>query len=126
MDLTDPPDPTDPSLTTLVRVESARLSPASLKYPETTDEVSTRLLNRVKHWCKRHGYGLAGHRSDLIHDSATDITTVTVEGYCRPLTSGEWPSIHQAIRQDQADREALRRAENARDAPRLPRSPDPF
>jgi hypothetical protein len=120
--LTDPADPLD----TLIRCESQVLSRASAERPEVVAKAVDLLLRRIKRWATHNGYLLAGHRTYTVENAATMSVILTVESYLRPRTDGEWPSIHLAIRQDKADREALSRAERARDAPRLPRSPDPF
>ena len=113
--LTDPADPADfdPKLATVVRVETYRITREIARETALVDAAVIRLRERIKRWCTRNGYWLIGYRQEAVPelDLATGVILLTVEGYCRELTDGEWPAIHQAIREDQADRELLRDAE---------------
>jgi hypothetical protein len=119
--LTDPAD-FDPKTATVVRVETYRITREIARETALVDAAVIRLRERIKRWCKRNGYWLIGYRQEAVPepDLATAVVLLTVEGYCRELTDGEWPSIHAAIRQDQADRDALR----ASQGPGGPRRPD--
>ena len=112
MALTDPAD-FDPKLATVVRVETYRITREIARETALVDAAVIRLRERIKRWCKRNGYWLIGYRQEATAEPglATAVVILTVEGYCRELTDGEWPSIHQAIREDRADLEALRDAE---------------
>jgi len=118
--LTDPAD-FDPKLATVVRVETYRITREIARETALVDAAVIRLRERITRWAKRNGYWLIGYRQEATADPSTfGVFIVTVEGFCRELTDGEWPSIHAAIRQDQADREALR----ASQGPGGPRRPD--
>jgi hypothetical protein len=109
---TDPPD-FDPKTATVVRVETYRITREIARETALVDAAVIRLRERIKRWCTRNGYWLIGYRQEATAEPglATAAVILTVEGYCRELTTGEWPAIHQAIREDRADLEALRDAE---------------
>jgi hypothetical protein len=90
---------------TLIRCETVTLSEVTATYQDLVDESVKDLLQRIKRWARRNGYWLAGSSTHIIRHGASFGVVLTVEGYLRPRTDGEWPSIHLAVREDQ---EALR------------------
>jgi hypothetical protein len=86
---------------TLIRCETAILSPTATEYPDVLDHAGKDLLQRIKRWAKRNGYYVAGHNSFTIHDGSTFTVMLTVEGYLRPRYDGEWASIWRAFQEDQ-------------------------
>jgi hypothetical protein len=73
--------------------------------PEVVDKVRERLSYAAEHWCETHGYLATGATWETVpaDEFSTVIFRLTAE--IAPRTDGEWPAIHEAIRQDQLDRE---------------------
>jgi hypothetical protein len=104
----------------LRRTAQTRLSPAGAALPEAIDHARERLSRDMVRWLDTHGYVVTGDATweTELEDEAIGarmglIIRLTIE--MAPRTDGEWPAIHQAIAEDEADRVAAESASTSVD-----------
>jgi hypothetical protein len=86
---------------TLLRTATRRLSPADLADEATMAAARCLLLDELDDWANRCGYTRSETRETVTHDG------LALTGMMSPRTDGQWPQIHQAIREDEMDRHRM-------------------
>jgi hypothetical protein len=99
----------------LVRTETVVLSPVALREPKIVDRAREDLVARLQRWCDQTGREVwqVSWSTDPPIDGSM-LSALRLEAATVHRTDGEWPALHRAMAEDEADREAARRerAEN--------------
>jgi hypothetical protein len=100
----------------VIRTETVVLSPVAMRRPEIVDRARDDLLARLQVWVDRAGrevVEVTWSTDPPIDGSA--LSSLRLEAMTIERTDGEWPAIHQARREDEADRAAAQEAKTAVD-----------
>jgi len=94
----------------VVRTETTVLTIVSSTYPDVVDRAREVLVARLQTWADRTGHEVYQVSWDTPppteEETAAHLVTMRLQAQALERTDGEWPSIHQARREDEADRAA--------------------
>ena len=93
----------------VIRTETVVLSPAALRDPVVVERAREQLVARLQLWVDRAGRQVVEvtWSTDPPIDGTT-LSSLRLEAMTIERTDGEWPALHQARREDEADRAAAR------------------